>query len=74
LHSFQPAAVGVSPPPQSAYAPRLERTGSISIGAFTKNFSNFNGTSPAHVATLAELTELGVPDAPLYANGVFNSR
>jgi TonB-dependent receptor len=67
--------IGLAPTQTDAYDVRLEyyftRTGSISIGAFEKDFANFSGAQPAHVATLAELTALGVPDAQLYANGSY---
>jgi TonB-dependent receptor len=67
--------VGLAPTQADAYDVRVEyyftRTGSISLGAFEKDFSNFNGLSPAHVPTVQELALLGVPDPEQYANGVF---
>jgi TonB-dependent receptor len=67
--------VGLVPTQTDAYDIRLEyyfpKTGSISVGVFTKDFANFNGATPAHVPSLQELLDLGVPDAALYANGIY---
>ncbi len=68
--------VGLEPTQTNAYDVRIEyyfaKTGNVSIGAFQKDFSNFSGGTPAHVPTLQELLDLGVPDAHLYANGIFS--
>jgi iron complex outermembrane recepter protein len=66
---------GLAPTQTDAIDVRLEyyftKTGSVSIGAFQKEFSNFTGQQPAFVPTLQQLTDLGVPDAALYANGTY---
>lgn len=66
---------GLEPTQVNAYDVSLEyyfaKTGVFSVGAFRKDFSNFTG-SQTQPATTALLTELGVPDAALYGNGLFN--
>ncbi len=66
---------GLEPTQVNAYDVSLEyyfaKTGVFSVGAFRKDFSNFTGAS-TQLATLPLLTELGVPDPQLYANGLFN--
>jgi TonB-dependent receptor len=65
---------GLSPTQTNAFDLSLEyyfaKTGVFSVGAFRKDFSNFTGTQ-SQTATTAMLTELGVPDAQLYGNGLF---
>ncbi len=62
----------LKPTQANAYDASLEyyfaKTGVISVGVFRKDFTNFVGISPAHVATLAELTDLEIPDAQTYVN------
>ena len=60
----------LKPTQSNAYDVSLEyyfsKTGVFSVGAFRKDFTEFVGVSPAHVATLDELTALEIPDAATY--------
>lgn len=62
------------PSQTNAYDISLEyyftKAGVFSVGAFKKDFSNFSGTL-SQPATTALLTDLGVPDAQVYGNGLF---
>ncbi len=67
---------GLAPTQTNSYDLSLEyylpKAGVISVGAFRKDFTNFIGTNPAHIPTVQELLDLGIPDAANYANGVFS--
>ena len=62
----------LKPTQSNAYDVSLEyyfaKTGVFSVGAFRKDFTDFAGASPAHLATLDELNALEIPDAQTYVN------